>query len=163
VRVSDNTAANALLGLIGGPPAMTEFFRSLGDNVTRLDRYEMELNSNLEGDVRDTTTPDAMLHDLQAILLGNVLGDASLGQLTKWMLNEQNADRACVLGCPRRGAWQTSPAPARTGPSTTSALSGLLKASRSSSPLARTRRALRARRVRPRSRRPRGWRRRSST
>ncbi len=37
---SDNTAANMLLRLIGGPPAITEFARSIGDDRTRLDRWE---------------------------------------------------------------------------------------------------------------------------
>ena len=54
---SDNTAANMLLGAIGGPPAITEFARSIGDERTRLDRWEIELNSALPGDPRDTTTP----------------------------------------------------------------------------------------------------------
>jgi beta-lactamase class A len=35
---SDNTAGNLLLGAIGGPPAITEFARSIGDDKTRLDR-----------------------------------------------------------------------------------------------------------------------------
>ena len=109
ITVSDNTAANALLDLIGGPTMMTKFFRSLGDQVTRLDRYEMELNSNIEGDVRDTTTPDAMLHTLQALLLGNVLGDASRGRLTEWMLNEQNGRSRARAGLP--ASWRVANKP----------------------------------------------------
>ncbi len=61
VEVSDNTAANLLLKLIGGPPAVTKFARELGDEVTRLDRTEPELNTNLPGDPRDTTSPRAMV------------------------------------------------------------------------------------------------------
>src|SRR5579859_5617093 len=37
VTVSDNTAANLLLAKVGGPDALTLFFRRLGDGVTRLD------------------------------------------------------------------------------------------------------------------------------
>ena len=37
---SDNTAANLLLDTIGGPAGLTSFCRSIGDNVTRLDRTE---------------------------------------------------------------------------------------------------------------------------
>ena len=40
VTLSDNAAANILLKGIGGPPALTAFFRTLGDEVTRLDRFE---------------------------------------------------------------------------------------------------------------------------
>ena len=37
---SDNTAANLLLTTIGGPPEITAFARSIGDDKTRLDRWE---------------------------------------------------------------------------------------------------------------------------
>lgn len=109
ITVSDNTAANALLDLMGGPTAMTEFFRSLGDQVTRLDRYEMELNSNVERDARDTTTPDAMLQTLQELLLGNVLGDASRAQLTEWMVNEHNGRSRTRAGLP--ASWRLANKP----------------------------------------------------
>ena len=57
VTVSDNPAANILLAAIGGPSGLTQFLRGIGDRVTRLDRTELELNTNLPGDPRDTTTP----------------------------------------------------------------------------------------------------------
>ena len=57
VTVSDNAAANILLAPIGGPAGLTQFLRGIGDRVTRLDRTEVELNTNLPGDPRDTTTP----------------------------------------------------------------------------------------------------------
>ena len=41
---SDNTAGNLLLEAIGGPKGLTEFIRTLGDDFTRLDRMEPELN-----------------------------------------------------------------------------------------------------------------------
>lgn len=37
IELSDNTAANLLLGTMGGPPAVTQYARSIGDAVTRLD------------------------------------------------------------------------------------------------------------------------------
>jgi len=91
VEVSDNTAANYLLSLIGGPPGLTAFFRQTGDRVSRLDRIELELNSNYPGDPRDTTTPEAMAGTLSSIVLGQkILSDISRECLTGWMLNEQN-------------------------------------------------------------------------
>jgi beta-lactamase class A len=39
---------------------LTAFLRQIGDNVTRLDRWETELNEALPGDARDTTTPASM-------------------------------------------------------------------------------------------------------
>lgn len=82
---SDNTAANLLLETIGGPAGITNFSRSLGDTVTRLDRWETSLNESLAGDLRDTTSPGAMTGDLKSVLLGNVLSRPSRDQLTLWM------------------------------------------------------------------------------
>lgn len=82
---SDNTAANMLLRAIGGPPAITEFARSIGDGRTRLDRWEIELNSALPGDPRDTTTPRAFGGGIRAILTGDVLDEAHRRQLEDWM------------------------------------------------------------------------------
>ena len=73
MQFSDNTAANLLLGAVGGPAGWTAFARSLGDAVSRLDRREPELNDVPIGDLRDTTTPAAMLKNLDTVVLGNVL------------------------------------------------------------------------------------------
>jgi len=82
---SDNTAANTLLASIGGPAGITKFSRSIGDRVTRLDRTELALNEGRAGDPRDTTSPRAMVGNLQALVLGNVLSPTSRTQLTLWM------------------------------------------------------------------------------
>jgi beta-lactamase class A len=86
VTVSDNTAANILLRKLGGPPGLTRFFRELGDSVTRLDRNEPTLNTNLPGDVRDTTTPRAMAGALRLVLTGTVLSRANRDRLTRWLV-----------------------------------------------------------------------------
>ncbi len=57
ITYSDNTAANLLLRELGGPSAITRFARSLGDRVTRLDRWEPDLNSAEPDRVTDVTTP----------------------------------------------------------------------------------------------------------
>jgi beta-lactamase class A len=100
VSYSDNTAANSLLRLIGGPDGMTRFFRQLGDHATRLDRYELELNSNIAGDARDTTTPDAIAASVRTILLGDTLTPTSRDLLTNWMLNEQRGRARIRAGVP---------------------------------------------------------------
>jgi beta-lactamase class A len=79
---SDNTAANLLLGSFGGPAALTAYARSLGDEVTRLDRIEPELNEATPGDPRDTTTPNAMLSNLRRTVLGEALSEGSRERLT---------------------------------------------------------------------------------
>ncbi len=85
VEISDNAAANLLLAQIGGPAGLTAFIRRSGDAVTRLDRTELALNTNLPGDPRDTTTPAAMVGLLRTLLLGDVLSPASRARLTGWM------------------------------------------------------------------------------
>jgi beta-lactamase class A len=85
VTVSDNTAANLLLNRIGGPEELTAFLRQCGDKVTRLDRNEPELNTNLPGDERDTTTPRAMAKTMNTILLGDVLSASNRDQLIQWL------------------------------------------------------------------------------
>jgi beta-lactamase class A len=88
VTVSDNAAGNLLLASIGGPPALTQFFRRLGDDVSRLDRIEPELNGYAPGDQRDTTTAAAMLHTAHALLVDErVLSPESRRQLGAWLAN----------------------------------------------------------------------------
>ena len=81
IEVSDNTGANLLLDLNGGPAGLTRFVRALGDAVTRFDRKEMALNSNTPGDPRDTTTPHAMASTMTKVLTGNVLSADMRGRV----------------------------------------------------------------------------------
>jgi beta-lactamase class A len=85
VQVSDNAAGNWLLRVIGGPSAITEFARSIGDDRTRLDRWETELNSAVPGDPRDTTTPNALGTGYRNLLTGDVLAPASRQQFEDWL------------------------------------------------------------------------------
>lgn len=87
--MSDNTATNIVLSAIKGPKALTQFMRSIGDDVTRLDRIEPDLNEALDGDIRDTTTPNAMVKSLHTLLFGDVLSQASKTQLKQWMIDNK--------------------------------------------------------------------------
>ena len=97
---SDNTAANLILSLIGGPEGFTRFARSLGDEATRLDRDEPSLNTAIPGDDRDTTTPLAMARDMEAVLLGGVLSEASRGRLEGWLIGDRVGDKRIRAGLP---------------------------------------------------------------
>jgi beta-lactamase class A len=97
---SDNTAGNLLLQTIGGPAGWTQYARSLGDSITRLDRNEPTLNTAIPGDERDTTTPLAMARDMQAILLGKDLSDASRAQLATWLVGDKVGDKRIRAGVP---------------------------------------------------------------
>src|SRR2546423_4588488 len=63
VEQSDNTAANLLLEAIGGPEKRTEFARSLGDKVSRLDHSAPCLNHARPRKGDDTTNPGAPLRE----------------------------------------------------------------------------------------------------
>lgn len=97
---SDNTAANELLRILGGPCAVTAFARTLGDGVTRLDHGEPELNVVPPGDPRDTSTPAAMAADLRALTLGNALDPAGRDQLTRWLLANTTGATRIRAGLP---------------------------------------------------------------
>ncbi|MFB0980352.1 MAG: class A beta-lactamase [Alteromonadaceae bacterium] len=87
--MSDNTATNIVLKGIKGPEALTQFLRSIGDDVTRLDRIEPYLNEAIDGDERDTTTPNAIVKSLHTLLFGDVLSTLSKEQLKKWMMDNR--------------------------------------------------------------------------
>ncbi len=97
---SDNTAANLVLQTLGGPAGFTAFARSLGDNVTRLDRNEPTLNESLPGDPRDTTSPRAMAASMEKVLVGDALSDASRSQLQTWLIGDKVGDKRLRAGLP---------------------------------------------------------------
>ena len=91
VRVSDNTAGNLMLKTIGGPQAITDFARSIGDDRTRLDRWETELNSAIPGDPRDTSTPHALGTGYRNLLTGDVFGPPQRQQFEDWMRSNETS------------------------------------------------------------------------
>jgi beta-lactamase class A len=101
VELSDNTCANALLARFGGPAAVTAFWRSIGDTVSRLDHNEPELNRTPPGDPHDTTTPAAMAGNLRNLILGNTLSPTSREQITTWMLGCKTGDNRLRAGLPK--------------------------------------------------------------
>ena len=101
IEQSDNTAGNLLLNAIGGPAGLTNFVRTLGDRVTRLDRIEPELNSAIPGDERDTTTPSAICSDMQKLLLGDALSEASRRQLEDWLQHNETGGAMIRAGVPK--------------------------------------------------------------
>ena len=101
IEQSDNTAGNLLLDAIGGPPGLTDFARTIGDQITRLDRKEPELNSAIHGDERDTTTPSAMCSNMQRLLLGNVLSESSRRQLEDWLQHNETGTLMTRAGVPK--------------------------------------------------------------
>ncbi|MGU3500351.1 class A beta-lactamase [Mycobacterium sp. C31M] len=94
---SDNLAANLLLATLGGPRAITDFARSIGDTATRLDRWELELNSAIPGDPRDTSTPEALGSGYRNLLAGDALPPAQRDLLDGWMRANQTSSMRAGL------------------------------------------------------------------
>lgn len=84
VLVSDNMAANLMIDALGGPENVTKRWRSWGDQVSRLDRRETQLNENKTGDQRDSSSPRAMAMTFRLLFEGD-------------HLHRSNADRLVIL------------------------------------------------------------------
>jgi beta-lactamase class A len=97
---SDNTAANLIIASLGSPQVVTAYARSIGDAMTRLDRNEPALNEAVPGDLRDTTTPLAMVKNMQTLLLGDALSAASKKQLADWLLANKTGGTRLRAGLP---------------------------------------------------------------
>ena len=104
IRYSDNTAANLLLGLIGGPRGLTRDLRRLGDRVTRLDRWETELNTAIPGDPRDTSTPRALATTYRRLTLGDGLTGSDRWALRGWLEANTTSVKTFRAGLPQ-GWW----------------------------------------------------------
>ena len=102
---SDNTCANLLLERVGGPKALTAFWRSLGDRTSRLDAYETELNWTAPGGVESTTSPRAMADTMQKLVLGDALAGSSRAMLKRWLIDCQTGANRLRAGLPRE--WVT--------------------------------------------------------
>lgn len=100
IQTSDNTAANLLIRELGGPEAVTDYARSIGDRQFRLDRWETALNSAIPGDPRDTTTPAAMMASLHALTLGQALPAAKRQILTDWLIGNTTGATRIRAGVP---------------------------------------------------------------
>lgn len=114
---SDNPAANLLLGVVGGPSAVTRFLRDNGDAVTRNDRLEPDMNRFAPGDPRDTTSPAAMAASLQRFVLGTVLQPASRQQLADWLIDNETGDARLRAGLSK--AWRVGDKTGSNGEDTT--------------------------------------------
>lgn len=101
VSDSDNTAANELLHLAGGPDAVTEGLRRAGLRGVRVDRDYTRLSPpSSPSDTRDTMTPEAATELLAALWSGRLLGPRERGVLLGWMTRTRNPAGRIVAGVP---------------------------------------------------------------
>ena len=98
---SDNPAANILLRQLGGPAGLTAFWRSIGDEVSRVDRNEPEMNLVPATEFRDTTRPAAMARTVAKLIYGDVLPEAERAELKSWMLATETGLKRVRAGLPK--------------------------------------------------------------
>lgn len=117
ITVSDNASANLLLDAMDGPAALTRFLRAIGDQTTRCDRREPELNTGADDDPRDTTTPTAIVETWKTLLTTDTLSAASRKQLTAWVVANRTGDKRIRAGLPR--GWKVGDKTGNNGKDTT--------------------------------------------
>lgn len=105
ITYSDNTAANLLFDVVGGPPAVTMFVRGIGDRTTRFDRLEPDLNDSAgPDDERDTTTPSTIAATLRAVAVDGGLDAAGRDRLAGWL--EANTTGAATIRAGVPAGWR---------------------------------------------------------
>ena len=130
VSESDNTAADALVKLLGGPAAATEFLRAHGVEGMRVDRDERTLAHDINGlpanvdepptgesnkeklarkrrgfaaylaDPRDTSTPDAAVAFLRKLWRGELLSRDSTALMIEMMTHSPTVPNRLKGGVP---------------------------------------------------------------
>lgn len=103
VMLSDNSAANLLYGLVGGPGTLFQWLRTNGDTITWPSRLEPDLNENRLGDRRDTTSPAAMAQTVRRLLTGDRLNAQSRAMLEGWLRASETGKARIRAGLP--GEW----------------------------------------------------------
>ncbi|WP_305986353.1 class A beta-lactamase [Roseibium sp. MMSF_3544] len=101
VTISDNAAANIVMQALGGPPEVTAFLRSIGDDKTRVDRWEPDSNTGIPGDERDTTTPRAAAETLQKLVLEEGLSETARTRFTDWLEGNKVGNKTLRAGLPK--------------------------------------------------------------
>ncbi|MBD7941994.1 class A beta-lactamase [Brevundimonas guildfordensis] len=100
VEVSDNPAANILIREMGGVDALRAFYRGIGDDSTRVDRLEPELN--VADDDKDTITPHQSVQNIQRLLVdaNTPLNPESKALLMRWLVDSPSGAGRIKAGAP---------------------------------------------------------------
>ena len=100
VELSDNPAANILIREMGGLEPFRAFYRGIGDDSTRVDRLEPEMN-RADGD-KDTITPIQSVQNISRLLVApdTPLNAASKALLMRWMTATPTGQGRIKAGVP---------------------------------------------------------------
>jgi len=101
IMQSDNLAMNLIMKKIGGPKAVNDFARSIGDSQFRLDRWYPEEASAIPGDLRDTSTPKAMVNSFKSLLIGKSLAPMQRKLLLSWLIKSTTGYSRIRAGIPK--------------------------------------------------------------
>lgn len=102
MTLSDNTATNLLLRFLDGPQALRGFtWTTLDDPMFRLDRWEPECNNVSPGDLRDSSTPNAMSTSVEKLLLKEILPPPQKAMLIHWMRTCRTGELRIRAGAPK--------------------------------------------------------------
>lgn len=105
VQQSDNSAANLLLRLSGGPEAFTAAMRRMGDTDIVLCDYEPEVNragwqSGAADAHANTATAAGFLTALRTVLFGDMLSQAARARLLDFAADVQTGTRRIAAALP---------------------------------------------------------------
>lgn len=101
ISLSDNTAMNLLLKIIGGVQGMNDFARSIGDVSFRQDNgWPAEAFSGGTDNVKDSSTPKSMVESLRKLTLGEVLDKPQKDLLIAWLINTQTGKQRIKSAVP---------------------------------------------------------------
>lgn len=99
LKFSDGTAANLLTKRLGGPKALTQYARSIGDQKFMNTNYEPV--DTTPGNHNDSTTPESMRKTLESVILGNGLPKMQQDQIRQWMIENTSGDTRIRAGVPK--------------------------------------------------------------
>ncbi|HTW84615.1 MAG TPA: serine hydrolase [Candidatus Sulfotelmatobacter sp.] len=103
----DDTAADLLAPLIGGPAAITAYLRTIGVRGIRVDRLARRRPLHVDvHDERDSATPDSTAHLLEQLGSESPLSDESTTLLITWMRATVNSRAQLRAGVP--AGWTVS-------------------------------------------------------
>ncbi len=98
---SDNTGADLLAPLAGGPAAVNRYLRTIGIEGVSIDHRERELPSvAVRADPHDTGTPQAMMRLVERLVIRSPLAPAATGLLLGWMRATETGDDRLRAGVP---------------------------------------------------------------
>jgi beta-lactamase class A len=93
VSESDGTACDVLLRVVGGPPVVNRYLRSLNVQGIRVATTEKAMGRNQMVQYRNSATPEAAVTLLRALHEGRGLSAASRTRLLQWMTETPTSAR----------------------------------------------------------------------